>query len=97
MSAHDAAASGRGPGPLGGASGRGPGPLGGASGRGPAAGSGVPEAPDTSPRDIACPAQAYHADANTLSLPSPAGVMPTIIIIYYARLFGKLGVMVTVY
>ena len=57
-------------------SGRGPGPsslgMGGAPGRGPAVGSGVPRpgAPDTLPRDAACPAQVdvYHADANTISL-----------------------------
>ena len=42
------------------ASGRGPGPFVGTSWRGRAVASGVPEAPDAWPRDIACPAQVYH-------------------------------------
>ena len=59
-----------------GAYGRGPGPLGVASRRGKAEGSGAPEAPDTWPRDIACPRAG--AGLLILSLPSPADVTPII-------------------
>ena len=40
------------------------------------------------PRDIACPARVYHADANALRLPSPADVTPFAAVGSYSMRLG---------